>query len=79
MPPVRPEPPVKTLATAKVQIATANASIVTWAAARLAQVQEGFLNQLGATLADPKAIIAAWLLISGKLDAVIAAVTALLA
>lgn len=48
--------------------------IVAWAKVRLDQIQEGFFNQLGSTLADPQRLLAAWLVVSGNLTSVIGAI-----
>jgi uncharacterized protein YjbI with pentapeptide repeats len=62
------------LATAREKLVDWRAKIVSWAKIRLDQIQEGFFNQLGVTLADPQRLVAAWLLVSGSLTSVVDAI-----
>lgn len=62
---------------AKKVLTVASEKISAWVTARMAQVEEGFFTQLGASLADWKLLAAAWLVVSGKFDALVAALAAL--
>ncbi|WP_269713913.1 pentapeptide repeat-containing protein [Caulobacter sp. NIBR2454] len=64
---------------AKIDLTAINQSIMDWSGRKFAQVQEGFFTQLGTSLADPKNLLGAYLVLSGKLDVVIAAIVTMVA
>jgi CheY-like chemotaxis protein len=61
---------------AKNVLVDASDKISSWMAAKFAQIEDGFFKQIGSSLADWKLIAAAWLVVSGKLDALVAALVA---
>ena len=58
-------------------LSRASEKILAWTRHHFSQVEEGFFNQLGASLADWKVLVATWLIVSGKIDMVLAAIHAL--